>query len=433
MINLLLLLVLLCCVGIAAAWVAENPGDVTMTWFDYRIDTSLAFLLLLAIAAAFVLAYAIIFLRAFILAPGRFSLRRSERHYRKGLAEITYSVAALAASDIATAEAHTRKAQKLLGTTPLTLLLSAQIARSQGDDVKTQELLGKMLDYKETEYLAARSLSDSASKQQLFSKALHLAQRAQRINPKEAASANAVISLHMRMGGWQEALAAIDKSARKGRWHRARANRTRALVHLAQGQQLLESGHGDMALAHAKLCLKWLPNFVPATLFAARVFAANGMPEKAIKLILQNWKVTPHPQLAEQLRLLIAREPKDKQIKWVKKLAGQRPEHPQSGLALAETAIKLQEWEMARGALKKVLENEESVQACKLMAYLEQGEFSDFDAAGRWLARSAEAVHGAHWQCTSCSTVSENWDAHCPACNAYDSMEWKVPGPVFAG
>lgn len=426
MINLLLFLVFVAIVSIGAAWVAENPGEVTMYWFDWRIDTSLAFLLLALIAAAFALAYAILLIRMVIRLPFSVKSRRSERVYRKGLAEITYSVAALAASDIATAQQHTQKAQKLLGQTPLTLLLQAQIARSNGDDEKTHALLTQMLDHKETEYLAARSLSDNASRQHLLSSALAMAQRAQKVNPRDGASAQAVISLHMRMHQWQEALAAIDMAARKGRWHRNKANRARGLVHLCHGMHLLATDEQDVALHHARLALKTLGGFVPAVLFAARCHYAAGNFNKAAKLILQCWKHSPHPALAAQLRLMTSREPKQTQLRWARKLAAQNPDHPQSKLALAETAIKLQEWELARESLRQLIEYEETMQACKLMAYVEQGEFSDFDAAGRWLARSSEAHADPAWHCNSCGMATEQWDAHCANCHAYNSMEWKT-------
>ncbi len=129
------------------------------------------------------------------------------------MAALTHGVAALAAGEAESAEAHTRKAEKLLGSTPLVLLLSAQIARSKGDDNKTRLLLEQMLGHSETEYLAARSLSDAASRQQLFSKALALAQQAHAVNAK---GFSAVVSLHARLGQWQEALQAIEQALRKG-------------------------------------------------------------------------------------------------------------------------------------------------------------------------------------------------------------------------
>jgi len=281
MIRFLLFLLLLTALGAAAAWFAGHPGDVTIHWFDYRIDTSFAFLLLVALTAAAIVTYTGLLLYRLTQIPVHFSERRTLRHHQQGLVELTYSVAALAAADPKTAELHTRKAEKLLGRTPLTLLLSAQVARSRGDDEKTRLLLEQMLNHKETEYLAARSLSDSASKEHLYPKALSLAQRAQAIN---AGATEAVVSLHLRLGQWQEALAATAKSVRKGSLTRTQMKRLNGMVYLMQGQQLLDMGQSDGALYAAKLALKNLPDFTPALQFAARAYDAAGKKRKADKL-----------------------------------------------------------------------------------------------------------------------------------------------------
>ena len=57
MINILLLQLFLACTGIVGAWIAENPGIVSIYWFDYRIDTSFAFLMLVALLSAILLSY----------------------------------------------------------------------------------------------------------------------------------------------------------------------------------------------------------------------------------------------------------------------------------------------------------------------------------------------------------------------------------------
>lgn len=366
MINLLLLLVFLACIGLTAAWMAENPGSVTIHWFDYRIDTSFAFLMVTALVAAFVIAYAWILIRRVMLAPVYFSERRSLKHYRKGLAAITQSIAALAAADSKTALTYTRKAEKLLGRTPLVLLLSAQIARTQGDDGKTRMLLTQMLDHEETEYLAARSLAEFASKQQLFPKALELAKRAQAINPADIA---ALISLHIRLKQWQEAMLAIDKAVRKGKISRNAMRHYKGLVHLQQGTELLAAGQTDGALAAAHFTLKELPGFIPAIIFAANAFAASRHQRKAIHLLFSAWKKTPHPQLAGALRSVLAAEPKERQAKLMRKWAAIRREPP-----LSDTA----------------------------------------------------------WVCGACAQASPEWHTHCPACGEFDKMEWKKREIKFA-
>jgi len=357
MINLFLLMILLACLGITAAWVAGNPGSVTIHWFDYRIDTSFAFLLLLAIVTAVVLAYAWLIVRRIIRAPRYFSEKRALNRYKKALAALTQGVAALAATDLVAAETHTRKVEKLLGKTPLTLLLSAQVARSKGDDVQTRVLLEQMLDHKETEYLAARSLSEVAGKQQLFPKALALAERAHAINPK---GIDALVSLHVRLGRWQEALAASTRAARKRQIGRAEAKRYHGIAHLEQGRQLLEQGRTDMALVVARQCAKELPGFVPGVLLMAKALEASDRPDKAVKVIFQAWKAAPHPQLMEELRPIIADEPAEKQRKLLRKLEALNPKIPESGA----------------------------------------------------------------WKCSHCGHAEPDWKAHCPECSSFDTLKW---------
>ncbi len=430
MINLLLLLFFLTCIGVTASWLAENPGNVVIHWFGYRIDTSLALILLLAIVAAVVIAYTYLFLRHVVLVPERITKRRTLKQYQKGLSELTYSVAALAAADIKTAAEHTKNAEKLLGPTPLTLLLNAQIARSVGDDAKTRDLLDQMLDHKETEYLAARSLSETAGKQHMFPKALALAKRAHTINPKGIAL---LLSLHVRLGEWQQAMQAIDKSVRKGKLSRTQLRHYRAIVTLKQGLQLLAGENTLAALASAKHTLKFEPHFIPVVAFAAQAYAANGHDAKAIKLITHEWKIQPHEQLSAALRAVIAKQPKEKQMKIIRKLVATNPASNESDIALAQTAMAVRDWPTARAALTAALAKQETVRTCKLLAELEQYEFPGFDIGSKWIARSASALPDPAWLCNSCGKAALQWDAHCPACETFDSLEWKQRDINYVG
>jgi HemY protein len=422
MLNLLLLLFFLTCLGITAGWLAENPGNVTIYWFDYRIDTSFSFLLALALVLTVVLSYAYVLLRRLILAPGNFSERRGLKQHRRGLTEITYSVAALAAADVKSAELHTRRAETLLGRTPLTLLLSAQIARSQGDDARTRLLLDQMLDYKETEYIAARSLSDAASKQEIFPEALHMAERAHAINPKDIKN---LFGLHLRLGHWQQAHNTIKRAIKKHHITRSEARHFRCLVYVTQGTQLLETEQFDDALKIANLAIKEAPDYLPAVLFAARTYVAVKDEPKATKLIMRSWGYMPHPQLAGLLLSLISKQPKDAQMKQVQKLAACNPDSIESALAVTQAAIHNKLWDLAYQTLQKVIIREESVRACHMMAVIEQGISADPNAGGKWFTRSQVAQADPEWVCSSCSHASDRWSVNCPSCNEIDSMEWK--------
>jgi len=430
MIRLLIWLALLAAIGAASAWIADHPGHVTMHWSGYRIDTSVAFLVAVFAIGILVFAYLYLTARALVLLPSNYSRRRQLGCYQQGLTELTFSVAALAAADIKEAEAHSRKAEKLLGKTPLSLLLSAQIARLQGDDAKTHALLEQMLQHKETEYLAARSLADAATKKQLFAKALPLAERARKVNPYDRQPALQLIALHVRLKQWQQALQAALAAHRSGALSRRDKHHFLGMVALLQGQTLLEHSQLDAAYACAKSAVSYLPDFAPALQLMARCLIAQGKNERAIKHLQRSWKRAAHPDLAATLRLAMAREPEARQLKIAESLVSLLPAHLESQLSLAETAIKQKNWGKARLALRAALAIAESPRACKLMAYVEQGEHNDTAAAGRWLEKSAQALPDAAWTCHDCTHRSDTWHSHCPACGAFDTQEWKEAMPL---
>lgn len=280
MINLLLFLLFIACASLSVALIIENPGSVTMLWFDYQIETSVAFIILIILLAAIFIVLFTIAIKIIISAPSQFWQRRNVKQLKSGITELTYSIAALASSNIDAAETHVRKVEKLLGRTPLTLLLSAQIAKTRGNEATTHALLEQLLEYKETEYLAARSLSDSASKQDNLPKALQLAKKAQVMNPKDNASTLAVISLQVRVKHWDEALANIQKT----KLPRKEKLRIRALIQLARGELLLENGRDEEALSLVSSIISALPKFAPAIVFCANTYDKNQLFKKAKKL-----------------------------------------------------------------------------------------------------------------------------------------------------
>ncbi|MBY0406868.1 MAG: hypothetical protein K2Q01_04195, partial [Rickettsiales bacterium] len=412
--QLALLLIFLACMGITAAWVAENPGSVTMYWFDYRIDTSFALILLVTLAAAFLLTFLYILIFRLIHAPDTLLRRRSLKAHEKGLAELTHSIVALAAADSKAAETHTRKAEKLLGRTPLTLLLSAQVARTQGDDARTQLLLTQMLEHKETEYLAARYLSESATKQHHLTHAREMAVRANKLHP---GGLEALLSLHIRLGEWQQAIVAITSALRKGKITRHQLHRYSALVHAQHAIQLMEEGQDETALAVARHALKELPAFLPVVETAARAYVTNQQSAKALKLVMAAWKTHPQTTLAELFRKAAATLPKEKQLKLARKMAAQHPQHYASHILMAQAHIALAHWREARDELKKALTPGDTTLACRLMAEVELGEYSDYDAHGRWLTRSSAARGESLWLCNACGHGGKHWAAHCPSCH----------------
>lgn len=280
MINLLLFLFFIACSSLSIAMIVDNPGSVTMLWFDYQVETSVAFIILVIILAAIFLVLFTLLLRLIIASPSQFLQRRNVKQLNNGITELTYSIAALASSNITAAETHVHKVEKLLGKTPLTILLSAQIAKNKGNEATTHALLEQLLEFKETEYLATRSLSDSASKNDNLPKALLLAKKALEMNPKDSATATSVASLQIRLKHWDEAVATLQKS----KLARGEKARLIALTQLARGELLMASGYYEEALSLVKNIISNLSDFPPAIAFCANIYDKNQMSKKAAKL-----------------------------------------------------------------------------------------------------------------------------------------------------
>lgn len=272
MIKLLLFLVFLAGLGVSASFLAENAGSVTMFWLDYRIETSVAFLIVLALLISIIMIASV----QLLLAPRRFfrsiTQKSTTKKLERAIGELTYSVAALAASDPSAAQAHNNKVENLLGRTPLTILLSAQIAKTKGDESSANALLEQLLLHKETNFLAARFLSDNASKHEDLPRALEFAKQARELNHKDSLAALRVISLHVRLKQWQEALAMLQKI----RISRKERVRLQALINLAQAEELFENGNDSAALTLGKYAYAKLPDFRPAAELLARIYDEIG-------------------------------------------------------------------------------------------------------------------------------------------------------------
>ena len=110
------------------------PGRVVMVWQGWRVDTSVAVLMLGVVIVAMAAAALFHLVRKIIGGPAAFLRARRERRRREGYRALTQGMVAVAAGDAEEAQKHARKADVLLAEPPLTLLLSAQAAQLSGDE-----------------------------------------------------------------------------------------------------------------------------------------------------------------------------------------------------------------------------------------------------------------------------------------------------------
>ena len=425
------LLVVLGALTSAVVWLADNPGEVTLHWRGWRLDTSFSLLLgavvFIAVAAAVVYRLWIAIRRV----PARLARARDERRRRKGYLALTRGMVAVAAGDADEARRQTRRADVLLGDPPLTMLLSAQAARLDGDKQAADKFFTAMLGSPETEFLGVRGLLTQAMNESDEDKALDLAHRAYSLRPKSEWVASNLFDLQVRAGRWVEAGETLTRSVRRKLVGADEGRRRRAVICYSLG--LEAQGRGDGA-EYLKALLKAHdldPEFIPAAVSLARRLAADAKSRKASALIERAWKRHPHPGFVEPYAEASGAKDALEVAASVKRLAEINPGHVESRLAAAAAALDAELWGEAKINLEAAAAGGASARVCRLMARLEERESGDGAAARDWLMRASMADPEPAWVCESCGNWVAEWTALCGKCSEFDSFVWRAPPHVI--
>ncbi len=413
-----------------AVWLAEQPGDVTVVWQGYRLDTTVGILLLAVAVVAIIAALLYRFWSALRRGPRGLSDSMRERRRRRGYEALTQGMVSVAAGDAGEAKRLAKKADSLLEEPPLTMLLSAQAAQINGDDDAARRYFTQMLDDPETRFLGLRGLLRQAERENNSLAALNYAKKAQVIQPRTPWVMSAIFEHSLKSGDLEGALQAVKDSRTLGLLTKEQARRRRGVVltELAHRQnQLAAQGQ---AYESAKEAHKLVPEHPPAAWMCARLLL-NGEERRAARRAIETtWEQHPHPDLVP---LYLETKPGQSaldQLKRVQRLAERNPGHRDSELALARAALKAELWGEARRHLENAGGPVPSETICRLMAELEERENDDHEAGRQWLLRAAQAPSDPAWVCRECGAVAAEWHVLCGSCDSFDTFVWRTPPHV---
>ncbi len=431
MIRTLLYIVVLAILTAVAVWLADHPGDVTLEWQGWRLDTSFAVLAatVAVIAAGVALLYRIwLFLRR---VPGRVVDGRRDARRRRGYLALTRGMVAVAAGDSDEAQKQVRRADGLLEDPPLTLLLSAQAAQLAGDEGAAEKFFKAMTERPETEFLGVRGLLTQALKSDDEKRALSLAEQASRLRPKSEWVARNLLDLQVRNGAWVDARSTLERAVKSRLVAEDEAGHRRVALDFQLSEAARVDGDGARALKLLRGAFEREPGFVPVALRLARSHIENGRGGKAAAVVETAWSHAPHPDLAQAY--FDARGANDglERVKKAERLARSNPDHRESHLTVAEAALEARLWGEARKHLTAAAGDEPSARICRLMAELEESEHGNSAAAREWLVRASMADPDPAWICGDCGNTVAEWTIVCGNCEAFASFAWGTPPHVI--
>jgi HemY protein len=423
MIRIVLFLVLIALAAAGAAWVAEQPGDVMLSWGHIKLTTTLPVFALgigiVVVAAMFVWSI----LAGLWRTPGRMRKRRHERRHAHGRHAITQGLLAIGHGDSTAARQHAQAARRLAANDPLTLLLHAQSAQLDGDRAGARAAFNTMAERKDTRLLGLRGLFIEAQRADDAVAAVMIAEEALKLAPASTWASHAVLGFRCAQGDWDGALKILDNDLAAGLIDKANYRRRRGVLLTAKALEL-EKLDRDLSREAVMEAVKLAPTLVPAAVLAAKYESEAHQVRRAMRLVEAAWIAHPHPDLADAYAHVRLGDSARQRLVRVETLAAKTPGEVEGALAIARAGIDASEFGKARSALAPFVASP-TQRVAMLMAEIERTEHGDSGKARTWTLRAVRARLDPAW--TADGYVSDRWRPVSPVTGRLDAFQWQTP------
>jgi HemY protein len=423
MYRIILFLVLIALAAAGAAWVADQSGDVALSWGGWRVQTSLpvfALALGMTIVAA-MLAWAI--LRGLWRAPQRIKRARRERRQARGRHAITQGLLAIGHGDSNAARLHANAARRHAAHDPLALLLHAQSAQLDGDREGAQRAFRAMAEREDTRLLGLRGLFIEAQRADDPVAAVMIAEEALKLAPASTWASQALLGFRCARGDWSGALTILDNNLAAGLIDKATYRRQRGVLLTARALEL-ENVDRDLSRESAMEAVKLAPTLVPAAVLASKYQTEAHQIRRSMRIVEAAWLAQPHPDLADAYAHVKLGDSARQRLVRVETLAAKAPGHVEGALAVARAAIDATDYVRARAALAPFIAAP-TQRVAMLMAEIERTEHGDGGKARTWTLRAVRALHDPVW--TADGYVSDRWRPVSPVSGRLDAFQWQTP------
>ena len=423
MLRIVLFLVLAVLAGLGAVWVADQPGEVILTWGDWRAAPSIPLFVLmlgvLAVAAIFIWSI----LRGLWRTPARLRRGQRERRQARGHHAITHGLLAIGHGDTEAARRYAEAARRHAPNHPLALLLHAQSAQLEGNSDKAQRAFRAMAEREDTRLLGLRGLFIEAQRADDATSAAMIAEEAIKLSPPSTWASHAVLGFRCARGDWSGALAILDSNQSAGLIDKAAYRRQRGVLLTARALEL-ETKDRDVARSSVMEAVKLAPTLVPAAVLAAKFASEAHQVRRAMKTVEAAWQAHPHPDLADAYAHVRLGDSAQERLRRVETLAHKTPGHIEGALAIARAAIDATEFARAREVLVPFVDDP-TQRVAMLMAELERSEHGDAGRARAWTLRAVRARLDPAW--TADGYVSDHWRPVSPVTGRLDAFKWQTP------
>ncbi len=424
MIRVVIYLLIVGLFAFGAAWMADRPGEVMITWQKLRIETSL---MVLAVAVTTIAVVAVLLwtgIRAILRAPDVLWLYLRTRRGVRGYLAVSQGLIAIGSGDARAARKFADEAARIAPGEPLTLLLGAQASQLSGDREAAERTFHVMAAREDTRLLGLHGLFIEAQRRNDVAAATLYAEQAAESARAPSWAGQAVFDARCAAGDWPGALERLDRNMKSGLVDRDSYQRWRAVLLTARAIESDAADDHDNAKTLALEAVKLAPTLVPAAALAGRLLGEARDLRRAARMVEAAWKANPHPDLADAYAYLQPGASARERLARVEALAEKTPGNIEAALAVARAALDAQEFAVARRVLAP-LSIAPGQRVSMLMAELEEREHGDEGRAREWMTRALRAKRDPAW--TADGHVSDRWMPVSPVTGRLDAFQWKDP------
>ncbi|QQR69053.1 MAG: tetratricopeptide repeat protein [Alphaproteobacteria bacterium] len=431
MIRLILFVAQLLALAVAGAWLAGEPGSVTIDWHGWRVQSSAAALVVVVLVLC-LMAMAVYHAWDWIrYGSRRLLLQRRLNHALEGQVRVTETLAALASGDHARAAKLARSAAGILGrASPLAIWLEAQASRLARDVPGTRRLLMKLLEKPGPgSVLGYRGLLTLAQDAGNSSEMASLAQGWSREDKHSPTARLTVLESELASRRWASALLALREVRRLRALPEERIKRYEAVISLAGAREARARGEVEEAQRLVIPALRLQPHWEPAVLFWAGLLIEVGKRRLAGRTLLAAWKRRPSAALAQAWMEALdpAKSGIEGRVRQARALHEVDPAQAEGRLILAEALRHAGRLDEARDVLQPLAHDPPDRRYWQMLAAIETDKGEQGASVSHLLRMALAAPEPPSWRCGQCGAarpVDLEWIAHCPSCGAFDSLMW---------
>ena len=404
---------------------AEHPGFIAIDWLGVHIETSVGVLLLVNLVVLIAVVMIVSALRGLIRLPKLWGALSERRHSRLGHKALTQTLVDLEAGDVRQALKSARKVDTHLKDETLSRVLTAKAAELDGKEDTARAQFELMLKTPSSEFFGLRGLLSLALKAGDKAEALRLARKAHALRPKIPWVIVTLFDLAIGRRDWRMALDSLKEAVKADALSADDVARRRAVLLTTLAKEARELNNTAEATRLLRRAIAAKPDYIAAWVEQARIQILLDKPRKARDVIEEIWKTRPS-RIAGEVFVSTLHEKPEANLRHVRRLTAVQPAHAESLTLLGEQALKHGDLTLAREKLEAALAHTMGVRQARLMADLETAAGNE-SAAKDWLVKASVANPDPSWTCGSCGTATDTWEATCPNCDAFGSLDWRSP------